>query len=377
MKCYGLASLSDFLGEYIVYRSLNAVDERLPRLKEICANLGISNGAAPRKTSLDYARVIAYLLNEVQRMDGKKTRLERVIYVGDTRMNDGSAFRNICAVGNWQGIALITSEDQELTNLEMEMDPHTILVLNNHWVNLRVFKSLAQVKGIEIDEQTAVLIDVDKTALGARGRNDKVIDQARITAAQGTLQNILGTDFRSDKFLHAYHTLNQPAFHSFTADNQDYLVYICLILGCGLFRLPELQAAVQTGTFSSFEVFLELVHSQMDELPQNVKKVHQDVRDRVRAGDATPFKNFRQAEYSATVATMGQLSESSPIEELLQKEIIITREVQEFAEDSAHCGALVFGLSDKPDEATILFGSDVHPLHRVQTHVVGGFNERK
>ena len=56
MKCYGLASLSDFLGEYIVYRSLNAVDERLPRLKEICANLGISNGAAPRKTSLDYAR---------------------------------------------------------------------------------------------------------------------------------------------------------------------------------------------------------------------------------------------------------------------------------------------------------------------------------
>ena len=376
MKCYGRAALSDFLGNRIVYRNLNTVDERLPRLKEICTSLGISNGAAPRKTSLDYARVIVQLLKEAQRMDRKNESLECIIYIGDTRMNDGTAFRNICLMGNWQGAAFITSEDQELTSLEMEQDQQSILFMNNHWVNLRVFRTLAQIKGIEINERTAVLIDVDKTALGARGRNDAVIDRARITAAQATLQEISGDDFNADEFRTAYDVLNKPAYHTFTADNQDYLVYICMILGCGLFKLHDLQTAAQLRMLSTFSGFLDQVDQRSRELPERVRMVHQEVCALVKAGDATPFKQFRRAEYLATVASMGQLTEDSSVEDMLQEEIVITREVQEFAKASAAAGALVFGLSDKPDEATALLSPHSQPLHQIQTHVVGGKNER-
>ena len=35
-------------------------------------------------------------------------------------------------------------------------------------------------------------------------------------------------------FQTAYERLNQPEYHPFTTDNQDFLVYICLILGGGL-----------------------------------------------------------------------------------------------------------------------------------------------
>ncbi|MGV8026495.1 MAG: hypothetical protein AB2L18_08065 [Anaerolineaceae bacterium] len=376
MKCYGRAALSNFLGDRIVYRNLNAVDERLSRLKEICGSLGISNGAVPRKTSLDYARVIIYLLKEAQRIDKGHEALERILYIGDTLMNDGTAFRNICLVGNWQGAAFITSENQELTKLEMKKDQQSIIFINNHWVNLRVFRTLAQIKGIEMDERTAVLIDVDKTALGARGRNDVVIDNARISAAQSTLQEILGNGLNVEEFRSVYEVLNKPAYHTFTADNQDYLVYICMILGCGLFKLNEIQKAAQAGTLSTFDIFLDQVTQRSGELPEKVRDVHQEVCELVKAGDATPFKQFRQAEYLATVASMGQLAEDSSVEELLRDEIVITREVQEFAETSTAAGALVFGLSDKPDEATVLVSSTSKPLHKVQTHVVGGKDER-
>ncbi len=375
MKCYGRNTLFDFLGDRIVYRNLNAIDESLPRLKEICAVLGMPNGTVPRKTSLDYARVIVQLLKEAQLADGKKEPLERILYVGDTRMNDGTAFRNICKAGRWQGAAFITSEDQELTKLETEADGSSILFFSNRWVNVRIFRSLLEMKGIEIDERTAVLIDMDKTALGARGRNDKVIDQIRISAAQAILRELLADDFCMEDFQSAYKVLNLPIFHPFTADNQDYLVYICLVLGSGLFHLAEIQAAEQSNQLLSFEQFLEQVDQKVQELPERVRRVHQEVYDLVKAGDPTPFKQFRKAEYATTIAAMGQLEEDASVDDLLEGEIVITREVQELALDSTAAGALVFGLSDKPDEAT-KNGSGT-PLHKKQTHVVGGINERK
>lgn len=375
MKCYGQTALCDFFGDRIVYRNLNAVDEGLPRLKEICTTLGMPNGRVPRKTSFEYARVIVQLLKEAQRADGKKEPLEHVLYVGDTRMNDGTAFLNICKAGSWQGAAFITSEDRELTKLETEIKGSSILFFNNHWVNVRIFRSLAEMKGVEINERTAVLIDMDKTALGARGRNDKVIDKVRITAAQAVLQELLADDFKMDDFQSAYNVLNLPIFHPFTADNQDYLVYICLILGSGLFKLEEIQAAEQSNQLMSFEQFLEQVDQKNQSLPGNVRQVHEEVYDLVKAGDPTPFKQFRRAEYAATIASMGQLEENASIEDLLEGEIVITREVQEFALESAAAGTLVFGLSDKPDEATM--DGNAVPLHKKQTHVVGGINERK
>jgi hypothetical protein len=40
-----------------------------------------------------------------------------------------------------------------------------------------------------------VIIDIDKTAIGAKGRNDKVIDRARLAGIYRTMDSVLGDDF--------------------------------------------------------------------------------------------------------------------------------------------------------------------------------------
>ncbi len=47
-------------------------------------------------------------------------------------------------------------------------------------------------------------------------------------------------------------TLNHPRYHAFTADNQDYLAYICLMLGTSLFQFPVFVQDIQDGTMRSF-----------------------------------------------------------------------------------------------------------------------------
>ena len=92
-----------------------------------------------------------------------------------------------------------------------------------------------------------IIIDLDKTALGARGRNDHVINQARVEAVRLTVGNLLGDAFDLERFQGDYEILNQPTFHSFTTDNQDYLAYICLILGSDLFELDFLVECLDKG----------------------------------------------------------------------------------------------------------------------------------
>ncbi len=121
------------------------------------------------------------------------------------------------------------------------------IVVANRWSALKEFERTCTQMDFHIDERAAVLLDLDKTTLGARGRNDKVIDQVRIEAANQTIRALLGDEFDEQDFSKAYQRLNQPEFHPFTADNQDYLVYICMILGSGLTSLETLVADVQHG----------------------------------------------------------------------------------------------------------------------------------
>ena len=73
---------------------------------------------------------------------------------------------------------------------------------------------------------------------------------------------------------------------------------------------------------------------------------------------------------------MGTLPDDTPMERLLQEEIVITREVMQVAQRSRDSGALLFGLSDKPDEASFpteeLALQGYLPIHATMTHVIGG-----
>jgi len=375
MKNYGRASLDEFLGDRVVYRNLVPLDSRLPSLDAVRAHLKLPAGRIPRKTDREYGMVIAHLLGQARTLDAPGQAIEWLIYIGDTRMNDGTAFANICRSGGWRGLAFIASERDELPRVEIHEDEVGTLYVANCWSALADFAFSCGASGCPIDERAAVVIDMDKTALGARGRNDHVIDLARIEAVHRTARELLGDAFDAQAFQAAYSQLNQPEFHPFTADNQDYLTYICLVLASGLYSLQPLLADVRAGRMPTFERFIDQVDGRSEGLPAGLRSIHQQVYALVRQGDPTPFKAFRYHEYRTTVGRMGYLPDETPVSRLLAEEIVVTQEVRQSALEWRKGGALLFGLSDKPDEASIpgpdLAAKGYHPIHRTLTHVVG------
>jgi hypothetical protein len=309
-------------------------------------------------------------------LDRPGESIERLVYLGDTHLNDGTAFANICDAGDWPGLAFIAAENPSPATVEVVEEGGGSLYLANRWAALFDFDGFCRQQGFALDERTAVIVDLDKTALGARGRNDHVIDMARVEAVRRTVGDLLGGNFDPQSFQAVYERLNKTEFHPFTADNQDYLAYICLILGGGLYQLDSLVADVRAGRMNSFEQFINAVEARVEELPADLRLIHDQIYQLVRRGDPTPFKDFRYNEYQTTIGRMGQLSDDSPVEELLRDEIVITQEVREIALSWRKQGALLFGLSDKPDEASVpseaLASQGFRAIHRAETHAVGG-----
>jgi len=381
MKYFGRTSVSEFLEDRVVYRNLVPVDQRLPSLDDIRAEIGLAEGYIPRKSEADYARVIVALLLHAQALQAPGVEIERLIFIGDTRLNDGTAFANICQAGGWPGLAFIGSETADPPSIKLEQAPGgQPLYLANRWSALLDFEGQSFVdfcadQGFKIDAYTAVVIDLDKTTLGARGRNAQVIDQARIQAVRDTVADLLGPTFDADAFQEVYDRLNQVAYHPFTTDNQDYLAYICLILGSGLFDPQKFFEQVDSEQLRTFGQFIAQVDEKAQSLEPELAKIHHEIYANVRSGDPTPFKPFRRSEYLTTTGRMGQLSDSAAVETLLANEIVITQEVRALAMDWKQCGALLFGLSDKPDEASIPTAQQATrghlPIHRTETHAIG------
>ncbi len=375
MKNYGRTSIHEFLGDFIVYRNLTPLDSRLPSLAELRSQVKLPVGVTPRKSQPEYARVIVQLLRRARALDAPAVAIERLVYVGDTRLNDGAAFVNICRAGDWPGLAFIGADRDEPARVETIAEGDTVLYQANRWAAVSDFDHFCHEREFPVDERTAVVVDLDKTALGARGRNDHVIDRARIEAVRRTVSGLLGDNFDQESFQAAYDKLNQPEFHPFTTDNQDYLAYVCLVLGSGLHALEPLVAEVRDGRLATFGQFIAQVDGRAADLSADLRRIHDSVHTLVQQGDPTPFKAFRYNEFRATVERMGWLDDDAPVAELLEQEIVVTQEVREAALAWREQGALLFGLSDKPDEASIptddLAVQGYRPIHRVETHIVG------
>ena len=376
LQTFGLVSLDEFLGDNIVFRNLIPVASNLPALDTFRDAIGLAPGRLPRKQEADYARAIVHLLQQARAAGNPEVTLKRLIVVGDTRENDGVAFANICRVAGWPGLAFIGTDATAPAKVEVvSVGPDASLYLANRWAALADFDRFCAENNFPIDSATAIVLDVDKTILGARGRNAHVIDQARMQAVYDTVANLLGDTFDETRFRAAYRTLDNAQFYPLTADNQDYLAYICLIVGTGLYDLETVVADFRAGELVSFGQFIEQVNGQAEKLTPTLAQIHGDIYACVKAGDPTPFKMFRRNEYRATVSRMGFSDDAAPVETLLANEIVITQEVRSAALAWQARGALLFGLSDKPDEASIptalLAGQGFLPLHRTKTHAVG------
>ena len=376
MRNYGRTSIAEFLEDRVVYRNLEPADPRLPRLHELSAFTGLAPGRIPRKTEAAYARAGVQLLREAQKLRGVSSPLRRLLFVGDTLLLDGTAFANLCLAGEWSGLAFIGSENSDPPRVEIVPNEtgHS-LYRSNRWAALVDFDHHAAANGFPVDEATAIVLDLDKTVVGARGRNGHVIDQARLRAVQDTLADLLGAAFEMQAFRSAYERLNRPEFHPFTTDNQDTVAYLCLILGGGLDSFEDLATRIRQGSLASFEQFLAEVEGKRRELSAELAEIHNQVYTSVKAGDPTPFKPFRRREYLTTLRCFDRLPEDADPQDLLSNEIVITQEVRAAALDWQHRGALLFGFSDKPDEAALptpeLAAQGWQPLHRAVTHSVG------
>ncbi len=375
MKVYGKTSLHEILGDLIVYRNLDPVNSQLPRFEEIRNSLGIPTGKTPRKGQPAYARVVVQLLRAAASLIDPNSSIQQLVYLGDTQLNDVNAFITICDAGDWPGIAFIAAENQQPPAVELVEQGTKKIYLANRWSALKEFETYCRAHDFHLGKGTAVIIDLDKTALGARGRNDHVINQARVDAVRLTVGNFLGKAFDLENFQKTYDLLNQPAFHSFTTDNQDYLAYLCLILGSDLYELDSFVDSLGSEGMETFDLFIKKVNDQVEELSPKLREVHNNVYEGVQIGDPTPFKAFRYQEYETTTSRMGCQGDWKTVSELLSSEIVITQEIRDAAQRWKGEGALLFGLSDKPDEACFprreLAVQGHQPIHCMETYVVG------
>jgi len=379
LEVLGSSSLAGFLGDSVVYRSLSPIDRRRPDLEQLRRPLGLPPSGLPRKAEPAYARVVAEMLRAANRLDNDSDELSTVIMIGDTVHNDGGAFRNICDALACPGGAFIGDEDDKPPRLEaMTGENRRVLYSANRWRLIDQFEKELAGAGIHIGNGTAVIIDIDKTALGARGRNHRPIDAARFAAVMSTAAEILRSEVDKDLVLAAYRHFNVPRFHAFTGDNQDYLAYLGLIVGGGWGSLEVLDEEIATSVVPDFEALLERVTQDKDALPPRLRSVHIEVSAAVAAGDPTPFKGFRRAEYHETVRRMVPADDEPDVGALIETGITITHEVRAKALEWRDRGALLFGLSDKPDEASFpsaeLAAAGFLPLHRTPAWVVGEAN---
>ena len=132
---------------------------------------------------------------------------------------------------------------------------------------------------------------------------------------------------------------------------------------------------VQSGSLANFTDFISRVQARRAELDgSGLTSIHDEVWGCVQAGDPTPFKAFRRNEYRTTSARFGGLP-GAPVQELLEQRIVLTEEVREAALALRARGVLLFGVSDKPDEASLpteeQAGEGMVALHHLETVAVG------
>lgn len=366
---YLKGTLADWLDDRIVYRNLIPVDPDLPALQDIWQEIGLEVFRVPRKTEPAYAAAVFRFLKAAQAARSVSS-LRNLLFIGDTQMNDGTAARNLGVHLPLRGF--IGADRMHETE---RVDYDGPIMIANRWGRLEDFPGWIQREGFACDERAALLVDVDKTFIGARGRNDKVIDAARVAAVRQTVEELLRDNFDEAGFRMVYDELNKERYHPFTGDNQDYLAYICLMVVGGVFPAAELWAELEAGRLTGFTQFVTLCDARRRRMGEGLALAHREVTSNVRQGDPTPFKSFRYREYFTTVERMDCLPDDASKTELLGGEILITGEVARIVRRLSEMGVLTFGISDKPDEASLppetAAGQGKQPIHRVPMKVVG------
>jgi hypothetical protein len=342
------ARLSDFLGQRVIYRNLAPVDPSMIGLEGLWQQIGLDRYEIPRKTSLEYAKAVWLIVQQAQELRGVRRPLERVLLIGDSARNDGAVAGNM---GLDRPTRAFIGVDDLTQPKRVEVAADTMTA--NRWGALADMLSWLNETGFVCDETLAVLVDLDKTTIGARGRNDRTIDLARVRAAERTAAGALGGALDVDAFRNLYARLNKPECHWITEDNQDYVAYLCLMASGVVFPEGRFWEAMEGRQFADVIAFSDWCEDRAGSMTPQLLVAHREVWDGLHRKDPTPFKSFRNDEFLETIALMDVLPDEATAEQVLEQEIVITAEVADTCRLLTARGALVFGLSDKPDEASL------------------------
>lgn len=345
------ATIFDLTGDAVIYRDLEPCDPALPRLDALRADLGLPPGPPPRKRDAAYAQVILGLARAAQAARGGPP-IHTLAVLGDTE-NDRLLAAHLRSVAPVRSFGFI-GEDRPVAEESIVWDGDTATATRWHLVE----PWAAEVVRRGGDwARSAVLIDIDKTLLGPRGRSDGAIDDARAEGALDVASSFLGPALDVPAFRRIYADLCHKPWHGFTLDNQDYVAATSLLLATGAGDLEALRAEVAAGA-ASFPAFLDAAAGAVR---PELRELHAELRSRVAAGDPTPFKAFRRAEFTATLARMAD------------GRLTLCGVVFDTCKALAEQGALLLAASDKPAESAVpspeQFAAAVLPLHRTPARV--------
>lgn len=345
------ATISDLTGDAVIYRDLEPCDPRLPRLHQLQHALGMPAGPPPRKRDVACAQLLLALAEAAQAGRGGPP-LAALAVLGDTD-NDRLLAAHLRELGPLPCFGFI-GEDRPVAAESMSWHGDTAYATRWH---------LAAPWAAEVERRggdwsrAAIFVDLDKTLLGPRGRSDGAIDDARAEGALAVSAELLGERLDVARFRRIYAELCHKEWHGFTLDNQDYVVAATLLLATGAADEEELRAEVAAGE-ASFAHFLDA--TRLGACPE-LAPLHAELRARVAAGDPTPFKAFRRAEFVATLARMAD------------GRLTICQDLFELCAQLAGRGALLLAASDKPAESAIptpeQAAAGVQPLHRTPARV--------
>ncbi|NJK79316.1 MAG: hypothetical protein HC893_15080 [Chloroflexaceae bacterium] len=346
-------TIANLTGDLVVYRDLRPCDPALPGLEDLRAALGLPANLLPRKRNAEYARVMLELLRVVQARRSDEP-LQLLLVGGDTD-NDRMMAAHLRAVSGLPVYAFL-GVDRLDTDPVITWEGDTATA--NRWALLEPWlDEVAQRYGTPLEQMpwhaAALLLDIDKTLLGPRGRNDGPINDSRASAALDVATDLYGEDLATALFHAFYDTLCQKEFHPLTLDNQDYVVYITMLLAGEVFSIADIRQGMVDGSLATFAQVLTAAEPR---LPSVLHELHISIHAAHAAGDPTPFKAFRHAEFAATV------------ERMLDGRLLLCREVYELGQRLVALGSICMAASDKPDEASLpsekQLAAGMLPLHR-------------
>ncbi len=291
--------ISDLIGENIFFRELKPLNPDLVPIEVVLYRLNLDR--IPRKRDPEYPHVISCYLNLLGDFD-------RILFFGDTLLNDKNFALGLSNLGEYDVVAVITRESGEKLELRQEGN----ILFSNRWSFIRELPEYLAKMDFYIDEKTAVIVDIDKTLIGARGRNDCAIDLARAHSVYKLLEKAeITMDFHD--FFELYERVNSPDLFDLTQDNQDIVAFITIALSSG--SVKEI--------ISIEEAAKELIKTKNPFLSY----VGKEVLTNLEKKSPTLFPTFREMEYFTTIEFMDRFDDRTPIEKLLKEEILITGEI--------------------------------------------------